>query len=568
MTSALLFLTQCRLRNQWRRFLSRAARPRYLLVYALGAAYLWMVFLGPFRISQRPAQSARHVMDLLAPLFGLMALRWWLMEDDRGPLAFTPAELTFLFPAPITRRQLIRFKLARVQVILLVSALVSSLLARRTGLGIAPNLLRAVAFWVCYGTLYLHRLGAALSRATLAERGSAGRWRRTALVLALVTAIGIPCLFVVREWPALSLGWQLGLPAFVSALGQVVDQPAVAVLLWPIRALLRPTVAPNLAEWGRAMIPAVGLLLIHLVWLLGADHAFEEAAVAASSRRAERLSQKPDRTGPRRRRSLPLPGGASPSATVAWKNLLAQGRAISMPTLLALGVPIIGTLIFGVMEDTGSLRQILGWFGLFWAGFMILIGPQWIRYDVRRDLARMDLLRSYPVSGRAIMTGEIAASALILTGFQLVLLAVAVGGLWTLDEDGMTPMLLVAGYAGLMLLLPMTNWFTVGIYNAGALLYPEWVRRERRPGGIEATGQNVVALVATAGLLGLVLAAPVAAGAALSLGMWERVGPLALVPGSLVTLIGLLLEAGLFAAWLGRRFDRYDPSAVRLAPIP
>jgi hypothetical protein len=180
----------------------------------------------------------------------------------------------------------------------------------------------------------------------------------------------------------------------------------------------------------------------------------------------------------------------------------------------------------------------------------------------------MDLLRSYPVSGRAIMTGEIAASALILTGFQLVLLAVAVGGLWTLNEDGMNPRLLVAGYAGLMLLLPITNWFTVGIYNAGALLYPEWVRRERRAGGIEATGQNVVALLATAGLLGLILVVPVAAGAALTLGIWDRAGPLAVLPGSLVTLTGLLLEAGIFAAWLGRRFDRYDPSAVRLAPIP
>lgn len=567
MSSALLYLTQCRFRNQWRRFMSRATRPRYLLVYALGAAYLWMVFLGPFRVSQRPAQSARQVMDLLAPLFGLMVLRWWLIEDDRGPLTFTPAELTFLFPAPLTRQQLIRFKLARVQVVLLVSALLSSLLARRTGLGIAPSLLRAVAFWVCYGTLYLHRLGAALTRATLAERGSAGRWRRTALVLAVVLAVGIPCLFVIRQWPFLSLGWQLGLPAFLTALGQVVDQPAVAVLLWPIRALLRPTVAPNLAEWARAMIPAAGLLLIHLVWLLRADYAFEEAAVAASSRRAERL-KRADRSGPRRRRGLPLPANASPSTTVTWKNLLAQGRAISMPTLLALGIPLIGTLIFGVLEDTGSLRQILGWFGLFWAGFMILIGPQWIRYDVRRDLARMDLLRSYPVSGRAIMTGEIAASALILTGFQLVLLAVAVGGLWTLNEDGMNPLLLVAGYAGLILLLPITNWFTVGIYNAGALLYPEWVRRERRSGGIEATGQNVVALLATAGLLGLILVVPVAAGAALTLGIWDRAGPLAVLPGSLVTLTGLLLEAGIFAAWLGRRFDRYDPSTVRLAPIP
>lgn len=568
MSSALLYLTGCRFRNQWRIFLKRAVRPRYLLVYALGAAYLWLVFLGPLHITQRSPEAARHVMDLLAPLFGLMVVRWWLMENDRGPLVFTPAELTFLFPAPLTRQQLIRFKLARIQFVLLLSAVISSLLARRTGLGIAPDLLRAVAFWVCYGTLYLHRLGAALTRAALAERGSAGQWRRAALIVVTVSAVLVPCLFAYFAWPILALGWRLGLPSFLTAVGQVADQPFVAVLLWPVRVLLRPTVAPNLAEWGRAMIPAAGLLIAHLVWLVRADYAFEEAAVEASSRRARRLAQQSNPSAARLRRGLPLPASASPAMTMVWKNLLAQLRSLSLPTLLALGVPVVGTLIFGVLEHTGSLREVMGWFGLFWAGFMILIGPQWIRYDLRRDLGRMDLLRSYPVSGRAIMTGEIAASALILTGYQLILLAIAVGGLWSVAQDGMTPGLLLAGYFGLVLLLPMVNWFTVGIFNAGALLYPEWVRRERRSGGIEATGQNVVALLSTAALMVLVLAAPLALGAGLTLPAWDRFGPLAVLPGALAALIGLLLEARLFATWLGRRFDRYDPSMVRLASAP
>jgi hypothetical protein len=46
----------------------------------------------------------------------------------------------------------------------------------------------------------------------------------------------------------------------------------------------------------------------------------------------------------------------------------------------------------------------------------------------------------------------------------------------------------------------------------------------------------------------------------------DRLGPIALIPAGLVAGIGLLLEAHWFAAWLGRRFEAYDPSAVRLRP--
>ncbi|HTO73767.1 MAG TPA: putative ABC exporter domain-containing protein [Gemmatimonadales bacterium] len=562
---ALRFLIQARFRNWWRAFRRRARAPRYLIIYLLGAGYIWLVFVGPIHVAQASARTSQHALDFMAAIFTLTAMRWWITEKDRGPLAFTAAELTFLFPAPITRRQLILFKLVRVQFLLLLSALLSSLLARRTGIGATAWILRALAFWVCYGTLYLHRLGAALTRAALAERGSVGWWRRAALILFTSVAIAIPALFVIRQWPQLAEAWRSGLVAFFTALGALVNQPVVAVVIWPVRTLLAPTIAPDLLTWARRMVPSLGLLLLHVLWVTRADHRFEEAAVEASSRRARRLARQPGRGDSPPPRGLPLPGWASPAVAVAWKNLQAQLRSLSRPTILALGVPVIGTLVFGMMEPEGSLREVIGWFALFWSGFLVVIGPQWVRYDLRRDLARIDVLRSYPVPGSAVVAGEILASAVILSVYQLILLVLALWGLWAAAVNAEVPApLLLGGYLGLILVLPLLNWLAVGIYNAGALLFPEWVRRGPRAPGIETTGQNLMALLSTVILLALAGAVPLGTAASvIYLGM-DRLGPAVLIPAAVLAALGLGLEARWFAAWLGRRFEAYDPSAVRL----
>ncbi len=562
---ALWFLTRARFRNWWRAFRRRASGPRYLIVYLLGAGYIWLVFVGPIHVAQASARTSSHALDVMAAIFTLTALRWWITEKDRGPLAFTPAELTFLFPAPITRRQLILFKLARVQFLLFLSALLSSLLARRTGLGATTWVLRAIGFWACYGTLYLHRLGAALTRAALAERGSVGRWRRVALIGFTTVALAIPALFVIQQWPVLSLAWRMGLPTFLGALRELVNQPVIAAVTWPVRTLLAPTIAADLASWARLMVPSLGLLLLHVLWVTRADTRFEEAAVEASSRRARRLAREPGREAVPPPRGLKLPARATPAVAVAWKNLQAQLRSLSRPTILALGVPVMGTLVFGMMEPEGSLREVVGWFALFWAGFLVVIGPQWVRYDLRRDLARIDLLRSYPVRGSSVVAGEILASAVILSAYQLLLLAVAAWGLWAGAVNAEVPgVLLVAGWFSLVLVLPLLNWLAVGIYNAGALLFPEWVRRGPRAPGIETTGQNLMALLSTVILLGVAGAIPLGTAASVIYVGIDRIGPAILIPAAILATLGLGLEARWFAAWLGRRFEAYDPSGVRL----
>ena len=72
-------------------------------------------------------RHCRHLHRLLtkrALLFTEMVTSAAVTHGPRERLlAFSPAELQFLFPAPVTRRQLVQFKLVRAQLVILVNIL-------------------------------------------------------------------------------------------------------------------------------------------------------------------------------------------------------------------------------------------------------------------------------------------------------------------------------------------------------------------------------------------------------------------------------------------------------------
>ena len=61
----------------------------------------------------------------------------WILPHSRAALAFTEAEVAFLFPAPISRKTLIHFKLLKSQTAILFSALLMTF--DRTRMGQRPS---------------------------------------------------------------------------------------------------------------------------------------------------------------------------------------------------------------------------------------------------------------------------------------------------------------------------------------------------------------------------------------------------------------------------------------------
>ena len=559
----------------WRSLHNRAARqlrqlrsPRYLVALVLGLGYLWLM-----AVKQRPQHGPSGVSDarwleLLGALGVVGAVLWgWVFGVERRVLSFTPAEVTFLFAGPVTRRGLVQYKLLRNQLLILFNALLWTLILSRERFGASPWL-RALSIWVLLTTVSFHRLGASFVRTSLLEHGRIGA-RHRAISLALLAAALLGMAWSVRDaLPTLATAWEGGVAAFLVALDRAASHPLPSMLLAPFRALVRPLTAHSFDDWLRAMGPALLLLALHYVWVIRADSAFEEAAAEASLLRARQAAERGGSATPRLAHRRPpaflrLGPVGWPGAAILWKNLLAVVRTRrARTTALAFVVTGAAAALLS-FQARGTVAEVVGWMAATWAGLALVIGPQWIRNDLRNDLLKLDLLRSYPLPGRAVVAAETAASALVLTVLQLGLLAVAY--LAFLGNRQMEPDLETRTRLLLLSLacLPGINYLGMLIQNGAALLFPAWVHLgSGRPGGVEALGQNMLMIVAYAATLGVLLAAPAAVAGALYELASDAMGWWAAVPAAVMLLASIAVEAAVVVQWLGRVFERTDPAGA------
>jgi putative ABC exporter len=559
----------------WRTAYNRVSRqirqlrsPRYLAALVFGLAYIWLV-----AVQQRPQPAPAAVVgarwvELLGALGVVGAVLWgWIFGVERRVLSFTPAEVTFLFSGPVPRRGLVQYKLLRNQLLILFNSLLWTLILARERFGASPWL-RALSIWVLLTTISFHRLGASFVRTSLLEHGRiALRHRVVSLVVLGAGAIGIVW-SAQSSLPELASGWAAGPTTFLDALAEAAAEPLPRMVLAPFRALIRPLAAHSSAEWVRAMGPALLLLVLHYIWVIRADTAFEEAAAEASLLRARQASARggaPAAPSLAHRRLPPLfrlaPVGWRGGALL-WKNLIAVVRTRrARNTAAAFVVGAVAAAAFSYLGD-GTVAEIAGWLATTWAALSLVIGPQWIRNDLRSDLLKLDLLRSYPLPGRSVVAAETAASTLVLTCVQLGLLLIAyIAFIGVPDLD--PPLdLRTAVLAAAVVCLPGINFLGMLIHNGTALLFPAWVHLgSNRPGGVEALGQNMLMIVAYAALLAMALAAPAVLAAGLGILLQGSMGWWAAVPAALVLLVGIAVESTLLVHQLGRVFERMEPIA-------
>jgi putative ABC exporter len=558
--------------NRIRRQLRHLRSPRYLAALLLGTAYLWFMIVG-----QRSGPAAGElpdprVLELVGALALLGAVAWgWVFGVERRVLAFTPAEVTFLFAGPVSRRGLIQFKLLHSQLLILFNALLWTLILSRERFGVSPWL-RAISIWVLLTTLSFHRLGASFVRTSLSEHGRLALRHRVVSLVAL-TAVLIALIWSIADaLPEVSAAGAEGPRSFLAAAAEAAQRPLPSALTYPFRLMVRPLAAQSGSQWLAALWPALLLMVLHYIWVVRSDTAFEEAAVEASLRRAKALSERRAGSGGRpfsRTTTAPLfrlaPVGW-PAGAILWKNLVAVTRTRRVRNAgltLALAGVAVGALSF---EPEGTLSEIAGGIALSWAALTILTGSQYVRNDLRGDLLKLDLLRSYPLRGWSVVLAEVGASTLMLTAVQLSLLGLAY--LAFLGNEAVEPgleertLLLLAA----IVFLPGVNLLGMLIQNAAALLYPAWVRLgSGRPGGVEALGQNLLMTIAFVALLAVTLALPAAISGGAFLLLRPALGNWAALPATALALGTMAFEAALLVDWLGRVFERTDPTVAGLS---
>lgn len=581
-----LFYLQTRL--AWNRLGSRLRRlrqPKYLVGALAGGFYFYFFFFRSVFINVRGGLAGPRptfpeefipLGESIAALFLLVILMLaWVLPRKRVAMAFSEAEVAFLFPAPISRRTLINFKLLRSQVSILFTSLIFSVLSTRFG-KFGQVWLHVAGWWLVLATLNLQFLGASFATTRLMDKGITPGRRRWGIFLgvaAVLTAVVVWAHGAIREPVTEDFG---SAPALARYLGQFFEAGPLPYVLYPFRLLVRPYLAQDLSHFLVVVMPALGLLALSYVWVIRSDVAFEEASLDLARRRAEVMTATREgrdwtaMQGPQKGRRAPfrLDPNGSPAVALLWKNLIASGRLFNIRSLLMLGFSVT---VFAFVVNAGGEVSPGGWsvaLGMVTITVFVwtlFVGPQLFRQDLRHDLPVADVLKQFPLRGWQVVLGEMLAPAVILTAMQWGLLVLAACFFTTLPGNPealpVANRLVIAAAAGL--LVPLVNLLQMLIPNAAVLLWPGWMLTERGGhGGIEVMGQRIILLLGQ--VVVFLLAAAPAAGlfAMVFLLLKFVVGwQFALLAASLLAAVLLAVEAVLGVLLLGRWFEGFDVAA-------
>jgi hypothetical protein len=562
-TGAFAYLILTSTRNKLRSKIRQVRNPRYSIALLLGIGYFWMIFFnGSARHDGQPSPLASKTFGAILPIMIVVYVAFlWIFSADRTSLAFSEAEVAMLFPAPVSRRGLVIYKLVRAQAAVLTTSVIWLVLFHSAGRGL-PSI---VASWVLLTTLSLHRLGATLLRAAPAEHGSTGA-RKNWLP---ITLFGVAASIVIFQLVAARA---LFAAADAGALGQVlVAEFAKAPLSWvlfPFHIAVAPMFAHSPEAWVRAIFPALGLLALHVVWVVRSDTAFEEAAAEASAKQAERVQALRARgaTGgivnPKNaRRTIMLGPTGSPAIALIWKNLLLLIRTGQWRSIL--GIPAIALACCLSFAGRSTMAEILVVVGCsVTAAVSLIFGPMTMRNDLRADLPRLPILKTMPLTGREIMLAEVTSTALPAAVMQFLLAAVGLLALSFISEAPIPTDVRIGMVIASPILLVGLSIANFTIHNGMALLFPAWVRLGTSgDAGVEAMGQMMLTSIVTLLLLAILLILPTISGAAVYFAMhWP---PLLAVAGAGIAAgVACGLEGYLLIGALGGVLDRLEPMQI------
>ena len=612
MFSALLYLRFTSLRNWLRMRLLRLKQPKYLVGAIVGAAYFWFFFFRrtPFAggapgnaARQRALHQAEQAMqtagvtlphDLggVPVAIGALALLVivtlaWIFSLERASLGFTEAEIAFLFPAPITRRALVNFRLIDAQLRSLLGALFMTLFSNRWMLVGGNMLTHAFGWWLLFTAFNLHLTGVRFTLTRLADAGLS-TWRRRLLVL-LIPVVAIAATLALL--PADQRWFDPSAKDFAAALGHwflgVTVGAPLSWLLAPAKAMLGPFFAENWRTFFFSLAPAALVIGAHYLWVVRSVVSFEDGSIERAAKRAEFVAAR--RSGQRlgrlptkgRRPPFVLAGTGRPELAFLWKNLLSTWAWLN-PRVWGWCALVIVSVTVWVQMQPGSRGWLIAYgpVALILGAYTLIAGPQFARQDIRSDLVNADLLKTYPLPGWQIVLGEMLAPTAILTGvLWLLLLAAAVAfqpgprafGFLTPALRDFVRACLEPGSRMLLTLclaplVPAIVALQLFVPNAAALVFPAWFQatRQRGGGGIDIMGQRLIFFfLQFLTMLFALLPAVLAGGATVFVACF--VFSLPAIAGVWIAAAGVLAvllgELWLGLWFLGGRFEKLDLSS-------
>ncbi|MCU1229660.1 MAG: putative transporter, permease protein [Acidobacteria bacterium] len=521
MTQAFLIVTLQMLKNRIVSNIRRLKNPRYLLSTLAGLAYFWFMFLrrtgrhgrGP-GIFIGTIPMTELVVDIGSLVILVLMIGAWALPEQSGGLEFSEAEIQFLFAAPISRTQILLYKFMRGLTGIVISATMMTVFGFRQAKGIGLLFM--------FGTLSAYFIMVALGRARLKQMGIGWLAR---LTIALAILVGISWVATMQLKGADIGGAMNGLArgrpsAVAAALDAKFHGPIVNTFLFVPRVFATAMFPPDLLH---LFIACAGLVVFgFVVFQIAArlNVSFEEASIRYSKRKAdkrERQQQRQRGVTVNYRRGKPLfrlGDVGRPEVAFIWKNSLSVIRTTGWG-VVALFAPIICcSIVLSQLKmiPTGNRFLICGSLCLILAGILALMGPMMLKNDLRLDLPRFEVLKTYPLSGETIVAGEIAAPLALLSAMQVILIAAGSIFFSFATVPSKFQLFSTAQFAiiAIIFVIPICA-VQLLIQNAAAVYFPAWANPSKEDvKGFVVMGQRLLVLACYLVVLSIVLIPPAA----------------------------------------------------------
>jgi len=607
MISALLYLRLTSLSNQILTRVRRLRQPKYLLGAIAGAAYIYFFLIRRFTHASAGSPFGPGTAAVMAILFlsGLAILRIavaWLAPARAPAFRYSEAEIAFLFPAPLSRRTLIHYRLLSSQFAILFSAFLVALVSGQasisdsaaasgaiTGSTVTKVAIKVIGWWILFSTFSLHLSATSLTLARLRDRGARiVRWRAAALavILLYVGALVGAAVSSGRSPEASTFEDVNGLVAFVRA---NLETGLLGWLLLPFKVATGPFLATNTGEFFLSLGPALLLLVIHYLWVVRVEYAFEEGSIASAERagasarslagsldggpvpletRDPAYPPVPAKDRPVREPFRLAPVGR-PETAFLWKNILSLQNSLATRRVALTALAIVAWIAilgerFLHSRHSGPKEALLpcGICALA-AFYILLLGPQLIRQDLRNDLHNADLLKTYPLRGWQVAVGELLAPTLFLSGALWVTILVPAFLLDAQIVPWMTVSFRLVSATCLGLIAPAVCVIQLLVPNMLMILFPGWYQASRtRGGGIEMMGQRMIFVFGQLIIAILALGPALLAAALLIFASKWLIGTVAAVVLATLAVLAILGGEAAVGVWvLGDRFEKFDLSS-------
>jgi len=595
MTRAFIYLRLVSFINQILSTVKRLREPKFILGTAAAFIYLYYVV---FRTVGGEVVNSKHlpvayqnslitqtytrdqflgVGACILFLLTIVRVLWLIVSPPKQVgLKFSEAEIAFLFPAPLTRKKLIHFNLLSAQITVLISSILLTLVFGGGSTSYLLNIYRTLGWWVILSAMNLFSIGSGIYVTRMLERVS------KPLVVKIV--IGV-LLFVLLKFTFTSF---LNAPLLESvnsgSISTILSQANAFInlgiyhwLFLPFSILVAPYFATQLSPFIFGISQAIVVLAILYYWILNMEVSFEDGSLARAENRAAIRAAVASGKAPINA-STPtkvykdpfrLSSYGSPEIAFLWKNLISIQSWFNLRVILLLFGPALASGFYALhlsgKEVDGSKVVLI--IGSAVAMITAMVGPQFLRQDLRSDIIYMDMLKTYPLKGWQIVLGEMITPVFVMTTSLLLSLGLC---FFSSTKHPQSFYSIFSLILAALLVIPPICTLQLIIPNAAALIFPALAMSgNNRRAGIEVVGQRIIFI------FGQLLAIICALLPALLLGLcvyisarwWagllfmdELAKCIGACIGSGTAMLLMVGEIALGLWWLGYRFEKFDIS--------